>query len=232
MQDFMANFTRYGRGALIALAVIVCAGFLIRAWVVVNPLEEPGDDALAYRALAESLYEDGTFGGPEFETPSDWSPGAPLIYAAAYYTTGGVRDGVARGVEAIFGTAAILLAFLLTARLLGPPRPGTASRLKSSADSADNFNLDDRVPGWRLSLAPLVAAALVAFYPPFIHSTGALMSEPPAIFMLPFSVLAFLWADGRSRAEGVTLWGQVWPWFLPGLGFGMTALIRPEYLTV
>ena len=232
MQDFMANFTRYGRGALIALAVIVCAGFLIRAWVVVNPLEEPGDDALAYRALAESLYEDGTFGGPEFETPSDWSPGAPLIYAAAYYATGGVRDGVARGVEAIFGTAAILLAFLLTARLLGPPRPGTASRLKSSANSADDFNLDDRIPGWRLSLAPLVAAALVAFYPPFIHSTGALMSEPPAIFMLPFSVLAFLWADGRSRAEGATLWGQVWPWFLPGLGFGMTALIRPEYLTV
>ena len=51
-------FTRYGRGAIIALAVIVCAGFLVRAWVVVNPLADPGDDALAYRALAEALYKD------------------------------------------------------------------------------------------------------------------------------------------------------------------------------
>lgn len=214
-------FTRYGRGAIIALAVIVCAGFLLRAWVVVNPLADPGDDALAYRALAEALYKDGTFGygpdspnGPEFKTPSDWSPGAPLIYAGAYYLTGGVRDGVARGVEALFGTAAILLAFLLTARLLGPPRPGS---------------------GWRAATPPLAAATLVAFYPPFIHSTGALMSEPPALFMLPASVLAFIWADRRmaeARAGDRSLWASVWPWLLPGLGFGLTALIRPEYLSV
>ena len=211
-------FTRYGRGALIALAVIVCAGFLVRAGVVINPLEDPGDDALAYRALAEALYVDGTFGyeedstsGPEFKTPSDWSPGAPLIYAASYYATGGVRDGIARGVEAIFGTAAIVLAFLLTARLIGP----VGSRA-----------------GPRQAIGPLVAAGLVAFYPPFIHSTGALMSEPPAIFMLPFSVLAFLWADRRLRTESVSTWTRIWPWLIPGLGLGLTALIRPEYLTV
>ncbi|MCB0856952.1 MAG: hypothetical protein KDB57_02405 [Solirubrobacterales bacterium] len=231
--------TRYGRGALIALAVIVCAGFLIRAWAVVNPLEDPGDDALAYRALAEALYVDGTFGydedstsGPEFKTPSDWSPGAPLIYAGAYYLTGGVRDGVARGVEAIFGTAAILLAFLLTARLLGPPRRPETEKLNPSADSADRFDLSTGKTDWRAALGPLAAATLVAFYPPFIHSTGALMSEPPAIFMLPASVLAFLWADRRLRTTEASGWSRVWPWLLPGLGFGMTALIRPEYLSV
>ncbi|HMT05167.1 MAG TPA: hypothetical protein PKD76_06465 [Solirubrobacterales bacterium] len=249
MKDFLSNFTRYGRVALILLAIIVCAGFLVRAWVVVNPLAEPGDDALAYRALAESLFVDGTFGyekgsasGPEFKTPSDWSPGAPLIYAGSYYLTGGVRDGVARGVEALFGTAAILLAFLLTARLLGPPSRTGSSRLKLPPNSARNFNLDesptesglpaDAVSGLRQAAGPLVAAALVAFYPPFIHSTGALMSEPPAIFMLPASVLAFLWADRRSTAAGASLRDRVWPWILPGLGFGITALIRPEYLSV
>ena len=58
MQVLKSYFTRYGRGATIALAVIVCAGFLVRAWVVVNPLADPGDDALAYRALAEALYVD------------------------------------------------------------------------------------------------------------------------------------------------------------------------------
>ncbi len=235
LKDYL---TRYGRGALIALAVIVCAGFLVRAWVVVNPLEEPGDDALAYRALAEALYVDGTFGyqeggsGPVFKTPSDWSPGAPLVYAASYYLTGGVRDGVARGVEALFGTAAILLAFLLTARLLGPPGHPNSPRSRKSPHGTENPDLTEIRPGWRGSFAPLTAAALVAFYPPFIHSTGALMSEPPAIFMLPASVLAFLWADRRLRTEGDSSWSRIWPWLIPGLGFGLTALIRPEYLTV
>ena len=58
------------------------------------------------------------------------------------------------------------------------------------------------------------------------------MSEPPAIFMLPASVLAFIWADRRMRTEGASLWSRVWPWILPGIGFGLTALIRPEYLSV
>jgi len=159
---------KYGRTSLIILALIVLLGFGLRMEKVVNPLAQPGDDALAYRALAESLYEDKSYGGPDFDTPSDWSPGAPLIYAGAYYVTGGVRDGVARGVEALFGTAAIILAYLLAFRL---------SRRRA---------------------APLIAAALVAFYPPFIHSTGALMSEPPAIFTLPAAVLAFWWAASRG----------------------------------
>lgn len=188
-----ATVARYGRTTLILLAVILAVGFALRLDRVVNPLGDPGDDALAYRALAESLYEDGSYGGPDFETPSDWSPGAPLLYAGAYYVTGGVRDGVARGIQALLGTAAILIVFLLTARLT-PIRAG-----------------------------PLLAAGLVAVYPPFIHSVGALMSEPPAIFMLPAAVLAFIWADGRQSP---------WAWLLPGLLFGLTALIRPEYLFV
>ena len=238
MQVLKSYFTRYGRGAMIALAVIVCAGFLVRAWVVVNPLADPGDDALAYRALAEALYVDGTFGyekgssgGPEFKTPSDWSPGAPLIYAGAYYLTGGVRDGVARGVEALFGTAAIILAFLLTARLLGPPRRRVSSTAEFSANKSEKSAVGE-VSGLRQAAGPLVAAGLVAFYPPFIHSTGALMSEPPAFFMLPFSVLAFLWADRRMNPPGATGFARIWPWLLPGLGFGLTVLIRPEYLSV
>ncbi len=180
-------------GCLIALSVILVTGFALRMDKVVNPLADPGDDALAYRALAESLYEDGSYGGPDFNTPSDWSPGAPLIYAGAYYLTGGVRDGIARGVQALLGTAAILIVFLLAMRLYG-----------------------------RRSAA-LIAAAMVAVYPPFIHSTGALMSEPAAIFTLPAAVLAFLWADSRQSR---------WAWIAPGILFGLTALIRPEYLAV
>ncbi len=71
--------------------------------------------------------------------------------------------------------------------------------------------------------AGLLAAAGVAFYPSFIHSDGALLSEPPAIFTLPAAVLAFLWAREQRSP---------WAWLLPGLLFGLTALIRPEYLLV
>ncbi len=184
---------RHGRKSVLLLLLIVAVGFGLRMDQVINPLADPGDDAFAYRALAESLYEDGTFGGPGFDTPSDWSPGAPLLYAGAYYVTGGVRDGVGRGVQALLGTAAILVVYLLSLRL--SPSRGAA----------------------------LGAAAMIAVYPPFIHSTGALMSEPPAIFTLPAAILAFLWADSRDSG---------WAWVLPGLLFGLTALIRPEYLFV
>lgn len=192
-EGWSAFAAREGKRTLIVLAIITLVGFGFRFDRVIHPLAKPGDDALAYRALAESLYEDGTYGGENFNDASDWSPGAPLLYAGAYYATGGVRDGVGRGVEAILGTLAILVVYLLTRRI-GGCRP-----------------------------AALIAAGMTALYPSFIHSTGALLSEPPAVFTLPAAVLAFLWADGRRSP---------WAWVVPGLLFGATALIRPEYLFV
>lgn len=190
----LARITRrYGKWTLIVLGVILLTGFGLRVEKVFNPLSDPGDDALAYRALAESLYEDGTYGGEDFRDASDWSPGAPLLFAAGHFLVGDVNDGFARGIQAVLGTGAILIVFLLAFRLTGG------------------------------GPAPPIAAGLVAFYPPFIYSTGALMSEPAAIFTLPASVLAFLWAaDARKPAA----------WLVPGLLFGLTALIRPEYMFV
>ena len=46
--------------------------------------------------------------------------------------------------------------------------------------------------------AGLLAAFAVAVYPPFIHSTGELMREPPAILTLPAAVLAF---SGRANGS-------------------------------
>ena len=184
---------RYGRRTLIALAMIAALGLLVRAYAVVNPVDHPADDSAAYYALSKALYEEGSFGGPSFENSSDWSPGAPLLYAAAYYATGGAREGTARIVEALCGVAAILVVFLLAARLGG-------------------------------RTAGLLAAFGMAVYPPFIHSTGELMSEPPAILTLPAAILAFLWASERERP-----W---WAWLVPGLLFGLTAMLRPEYLFV
>ncbi len=212
---------RHGKTTLILLAAIVAVGLGARAYVVVNPVADPADDSHAYYALSKALYEEGSFGGPEFDDASDWSPGAPLLYAAAFYATGGAREGTARAVEALLGLAAIVVAFLLGERLGG------------------------RWTG-------LLAALGVAVYPPFIHSTGELMSEPAAIFTLPAAVLAFLWAadvdssrpsrgwrGGRGVEDDPARSAPLPPrqdprarWLVPGVLFGATAMIRPEYLLV
>jgi 4-amino-4-deoxy-L-arabinose transferase-like glycosyltransferase len=200
---------RYGKRTLIALALIAALGLFIRAYVVVNPVANPADDSHAYYAISKALYEEQSFGGPEFRDSSDWSPGAPFLYAAAFYATGGAREGTARIVEALLGVATILVVFAL---------------------------------GWRLGgrelgrWVGLFAAFAVAIYPPFIHTTGELMSEPPAMLTLPAAVLAFLWASDRGEnalVPGMRRQGRSqWVWAIPGLLFGLTAMFRPEYLLV
>lgn len=192
---------RHGRVTLILVAAILALGFGLRAYRVVEPLATPGDDSRAYYALSKGLYEEGSYGA-FLRDSSDWSPGAPLLYAASYYATGGAREGTARIVELLCGLGSILLVYLL-GRRIGRALEGEA--------------------GGRA--AGLLAAFGVAVYPSFIHSTGALFSEPPAMLTLPAAILAFLWATepGGSRAI---------KWLLPGALFGLTALIRPEYLLV
>jgi 4-amino-4-deoxy-L-arabinose transferase-like glycosyltransferase len=218
---------RHGRKTLVLLAAILLLGFGLRAYRVVEPLPTPGDDAHAYYALAKALYAEGSFGGPSFEDSSDWSPGAPLLYAASFYATAGAREGTARIVELLLGLATILVVYLLGRRIACRP-------------------------------AGLLAAFAVAVYPPFIHSVGALYSEPPAMLALPAAVLAFLWAsDGLTgvpsrgwRGSGGSRTARGLPagppdpgqdprattsaarWLVPGLLFGLTAMFRPEYLLV
>src|SRR6187549_1516765 len=213
---------RHGRVTLILLAAILALGFGLRAYRVVEPLASPGDDSRAYYALAKGLYEEGSYGA-FLRDSSDWSPGAPLLYSAAFYATAGAREGTARIVELLCGLGAILLVYLLGRRV------GAAIGGKP-----------------RASATGLGAAV----YPPFIHSTGALFSEPPAMVTLPAAVLAFLWAAGPSGSRAGPVAGQgssssqaagedptphatrAIKWLLPGLLFGITALVRPEYLLV
>lgn len=207
---FRALPERYGHRTLIALAAIALLGLFVRAYVVVNPVANPADDSHAYYALSKALYEEGSFGGPEFRDSSDWSPGAPFLYAAGYFVTGGAREGTARIVEALLGVATILVVFALGKRL---------------------GDLTDRRRR-RGSAVGLFAAFAVAVYPPFLHTTGELMSEPPAMLTLPAAVLAWLWASDRQRGANPEDRGQLWPWLVPGVLFGLTAMFRPEYLLV
>ncbi|MBS1677536.1 MAG: glycosyltransferase family 39 protein [Actinobacteria bacterium] len=194
---------RYGRRTLVALAVIAVVGLGARAVPVVHPIKEPADDSHAYYALAKSLYEEGSYGGPNFhkEASSDWSPGAPWLYAGLFVVTGGPREGTIRILEALMGVGTILVVFFL---------------------------------GWRLGgrWPALLGALGVAIYPPFIHSVGEIMSEPPAMLSLPAAILSFFWAWDRTAAGPDGRRGSPWAWLLPGFLFGATAMFRPEYTLV
>jgi 4-amino-4-deoxy-L-arabinose transferase-like glycosyltransferase len=69
--------------------------------------------------------------------------------------------------------------------------------------------------------AGLVAAVPVAVYPALLDYQGMLMTEPMATTLLAAGVLGFIWAaDGRGAGA----------WAVPGLLFGLLAMVRPEYL--
>jgi 4-amino-4-deoxy-L-arabinose transferase-like glycosyltransferase len=112
---------RHGRGVLIALTVIVLIGLALRVDSALEPLDvRPGTDSAVYASVAEQLYEHQRFALPGAASPYDWSPGAPLFYAAVYYATGGVHPGAVRLVVALLGALTIVLVYLIGRRLAGP----------------------------------------------------------------------------------------------------------------
>jgi 4-amino-4-deoxy-L-arabinose transferase-like glycosyltransferase len=121
---------RHGGWLVIALVVAAVAlGFGLRLEKAIDPPKNPGgssivayqgNDAQAYEQIAAALYENGRYGTPQMRSPSDWSPGAPLLYAGVYYLTGGVDPERARIAVALLGAAMILLTYMLGRRLGGP----------------------------------------------------------------------------------------------------------------
>lgn len=109
-----------GRAGLAALAVILLLGLGLRidnAWQGRAPVF----DAAAYAKIAENLDrgEGFSLGRDATQPASNYSPGVPLLAAGLYKLTGGVHERTARLVLALFGTLAILFAYLTARRLSG-----------------------------------------------------------------------------------------------------------------
>jgi 4-amino-4-deoxy-L-arabinose transferase-like glycosyltransferase len=109
-----------GRVVLGLLAAMLLLGLALRVQAALTPPEDVGNDAAAYMAIAKGLYTEGTYGGPAQSSPNDWSPGAPLLYAAVYFLTGGVHVKAALLLVALLGTGTILFTYLLARRFAGP----------------------------------------------------------------------------------------------------------------
>ena len=104
---------------LAALALILLVGFALRAWGATHPVADPGPDAAAYRAMAEHLFETGRYGTPFQTSPSDWSPGLPLLVAGLYTVLGSADETAARLMIAVLGTLMVLFTFLIGRRVAG-----------------------------------------------------------------------------------------------------------------
>ena len=158
----------------VALALIVLVGGALRADVAAAPAAgRPSGDEHAYAVLAFSLAR-GTYG--------DRAAGLrhPLHWPP--------------GAPALFS---------LAARADPDPALPLAHWLQALAGTAliaVCFGIATLAAG---AAAGLVAAALVAFYPPLITATGALLGEPLGALLLAGGVLALSWRVAARRAAAL-----------------------------
>lgn len=165
-----------GRIALAALGLVLVLALGLRLERAVNSDPDPRRDSENYARIATALYEDGRFGDADMVNASDYSPGAPLFFAAMYVVGGAPFPERALIGVALLGAGMVLLVYLLARRLAGrsPPRVAGA--------------------------AGLLAALGAAVYPPYLEYNGRLMSEPVAAFLVVAAVLAYLWALDRPAS--------------------------------
>ena len=139
---------------LLALAVIVLAGAGLRGWQAAHPrLAHESVDERVYAALARTLAEDVHYGdrttGPRH--PFIAAPGAPFAFAAARRLTPS-PPGAPTDIPAAYWLLAVVGTLLVAA----------------------TFALGRRLGG---DAAGLVAAAVVAVYPPLVRTTGELLER-------------------------------------------------------
>lgn len=182
------------RWALVLAAIVVAAATL-RAAQAADPGRFLSADERAYAALSISLADTATYEAPQMDEPLRWPPGTPVLFAVARRLAGG-DDRVAAPAQ--FRGQAVVGTLLVVA---------VAWLAWSIAGPA----------------AAVLAAAAVAFYPPFVTLTGELVSEPLGALTLTvaLALLVAAWRDGSTGAFA-----------LAGAGIGIATLVRADLLLV
>lgn len=117
-----------GRWGLAILAVILVAGLGLRLHDAIDPnvtagkdsvVSYQGDDEKSYTKIIGALYRDGRYGTPDMAHPTDWSPGAPLLWAGVFYGTGGIHPTAALAFGALLGMFMVLFVYLIGRRAGG-----------------------------------------------------------------------------------------------------------------
>lgn len=180
----------------IALLVVVVAGGALRFNAAASPTDYQSKDERSYALLAKDLVLKHKYGVRGMKDPVHWVPGAPVLFATAYYfdreppPTERPDVPAAYPWQATIGTLLILATFAFALVLAGP-------------------------------IAGLIAATVVAFYPPLINASADLLSEPLGALLATLALTVTVLAaqdPGRYR----------WRAVLAGLLFAATVLTRAD----
>ena len=177
------------------LTTIVIVGAIARFDVANGRPGAESADQASYVRLAGDLRAYGSYGDSSLHQPFHWAPGAPVLFAAADALSGHDVHGVPR----IDQRAALRAEAVV----------GTGTILAA-------FALAALLGG---AWAGLLAALVVALYPPLIHSTAYLLSEPLGAFAITTALATFVWA-WRRRAS--------WAFSVAGAAIGLACLVRAD----
>lgn len=183
------------------LAVLICvivAGGALRGMAAADPGEYQSADEIAYAMIARTLADRLAYGDPGMDDPVHWPPGAPVLFAAAHAIHPEVRGDGVWDVPAAYPVQAavgmaVIPATFATAMVVAGPWAG------------------------------LVAATLVAFYPPLIDASRDLLSEPLGALLVTCAVLAVALALRRPA------W---WRFATAGALLGAAILTRADLILV
>jgi hypothetical protein len=152
--------------SVVVVAVTVLGGAL-RARPALDPNPRQSRDENGYVSVAIGLVDSGRYGRQSLH----WPPGAPVAFATAARIDGRVVRGAQPDIPAAYwvqwlaGTALIPLVFALAAALAGAATGACAARAGAATAPV---------------AAGLIAAVIVATYPPLIAVTGDLLTANTA----------------------------------------------------
>lgn len=193
---------RSARLPYVLVAALVALSFGLNARVAAHPhTDYQSSDERSYGKLAINLAAQRHYGdrSTRMTQPLHWPPGAPVLFAIGHRLFPGRDDARSFDIRSADWEQALLTtATTALAALLA----------------------------WTLAgpWAGVLAAAIVATYPPLIGATGDQLSEPLGAFLLLAAFLALARAVRRRAGP--------WRFALAGALFGLTILTRTDLLLV
>ncbi|MCW3066010.1 MAG: hypothetical protein JWN32_3182 [Solirubrobacterales bacterium] len=181
---------------LAVLALILVVGGALRAQQAAHGSGYQSADERSYAKLAIDLAKHGHYGdaSTHMSQPLHWPPGAPALFALAYKLHPSAHGSLKIN-SVLWAQWLVGVALIVVVFLLGRMLAGDA--------------------------AGLIAAAVIALYPPLIINTSQQLSEPLGALVLALGVLALAWAVREGRP---------WRWGLAGLALGAAVLVRADLL--
>lgn len=195
MISIRAWYSRLHKTTAIALLVILVAAAILRIDFNTSVSHNVSHDTINYDEMVWQLLDYGVYGYKSTESNAQVTPGYPLFMAAVYLVAEQLHY------EPFPLIRMLQVGFSLISIGLG-------------------YVIASRLGGrW----AGLLTAAVMAVYPPFVWTTGAILTETLAGMLLLLYIWLQLLAFAHSR------------WSLhaaSGVAMGLTVLVRPEFLVL